>query len=488
MEKPIVEPGETCWRMAKAGRLALIIDAASYFASLRRAMIHAKRSIYLIGWDFDTRIRLDPSVEDEWPLKLGHLLNVLVKARPELEVRVLKWDVGVLQTLGRGATPLFILNWMASRRVHFRLDHVHPADACHHQKLAVIDDVLAFCGGIDITVGRWDTREHCEQDPRRTSPWGFTQPPWHDATAAVDGEAASALGDLARERWKHATGEDLAPPGFADEIWPETLPPTLMDVEVGIARTQPAYDGQPEAREIEALNLRAIGSAQDVIYIESQYLASHTIGEALAARLEQNGGPEVIIVAPLTAEGWLEEEAMGTARALIVRRLRGADRESRLRLLYPANASGTPIYVHAKIMIVDDRFLRVGSSNLNNRSMGLDTECDIAVEVRPGARNEEASRAAIRTARNDLLAEHSGVAIELVNALQDEGRSPIQIIDLLSRPYGRSLHRLPLLHLNAVEEKIAASHLLDPEKPDTFQRKLRRFLAWAIPRAHVRGD
>lgn len=488
MEKPILEPGKTCWRMAKAGQLALIVDAASYFASLRGAMIRAQRSIYLIGWDFDTRIRLDPSVEDEWPDKLGPLLNALVKARPELEIRVLKWDVGVLQTLGRGATPLFILDWVASKRVHFRLDHVHPADACHHQKLAVIDDVLAFCGGIDITVGRWDTREHREQDPRRSSPWGFTQPPWHDATAAVDGEAASALGDLARERWKHATGEDLAPPGLADEIWPETLSPTLTDIEVGIARTQPAYNGEPEAREVEALYLRAIGSAQEVIYIESQYFASHTIGEALAARLEQDGGPEVIIVAPLTAEGWLEEEAMGTARALITRRLRRADRGRRLRLLYPINASGTPIYVHAKIMIVDDRFLRVGSSNLNNRSMGLDTECDIAVEVRPGALNEEASRAAIRTARNDLLAEHFGVGIEIVNALQDEGKSSIQIIDLLSRPYGRSLHQLPLPHLNAVEERIATSHLLDPERPQTLQRKLRRLLTWAVPVAQLRGE
>lgn len=411
-----------------------------------------------------------------------------MERRPELEVNVLKWDIGLLQTLGRGATPLFVLDWMANKRIHFRLDHAHPADACHHQKIAVIDDMLAFCGGIDITVGRWDTREHREKDPRRTSPWGFMQPPWHDATAAVDGEAASALGDLARERWKRATGQDLAPPQGVHEIWPETLSPTLEDVELGIARTQPAYNGQSEVREIQALYLRAIGNAKDVIYIETQYLASHAVCDALAARLEQSGGPGVVIIAPLTAEGWLEEETMGTARVFIARRLRQSDRDNRLRLLYPTNASGTPIYVHAKIMIVDDRFLRVGSSNLNNRSMGLDTECDIAVEIRPGMRNEEVMRAAIRTACNDLLAEHLGVALKIVKDLYEAGRSPVQIIDLLARSNRRSLHHLPLQDLNPAEEQIAASHFLDPEKPEPMLHKLLRLTSWSAPAARLRGE
>ena len=356
----------------------------------------------------------DPERHDpNWPDKLGAFINKLVKERPSLRVHILKWDLGVIATLGRGATPLFILDWMTSKRIAFRLDRVHPLGASHHQKIVVIDDVLAFCGGIDVTVGRWDTREHKDKDPRRTSPFGFRQPPWHDATAAVSGEAAKALGVLARQRWQHATKEEL-PPVAAEAIWPEDLEVTLDDVEVGISRTQPADDGEAEVREIETLYLDAIGRARRLIYLESQYFASHKIGEALALRLREGDGPEIVVINPQAASGWLEEEVMGSARSLIIRDLAAADAHDRFRIFYPVAAGGTPIYVHAKIMIVDDTFLKVGSSNLNNRSMGLDTECDIALEA-PADRNGKIA-ARIRALRHDILAEHLGVRPDEVQA------------------------------------------------------------------------
>ena len=228
---PILRPGETCWRLASASRFAVIVDAADYFAALKAAIRRARHAIYLIGWDFDTRIALEhDSAEEEAPNRLGEVINAAVERCPDLQVYVLKWDLGLLQTIGRGATPLFVLDWLTSRRVHLRLDAAHPLGGCHHHKIAVIDDALAFCGGIDITVGRWDTREHRDHDPRRTSPWGLAQEPWHDATAAVDGDAARALGELARDRWKHATGETLDPPDLGHEVWPETLRPTFRDV------------------------------------------------------------------------------------------------------------------------------------------------------------------------------------------------------------------------------------------------------------------
>ncbi|WP_246812394.1 phospholipase D-like domain-containing protein [Microvirga sp.] len=300
------------------------------------------------------------------------------------------------------------------------------------------------------------------------NPLGTTRPPL--STERLRQRSATWLASVGNG----PLGRILLRPKASTRSCPETLSPTLEDVELGIARTQPAYNGQSEAREIEALYLRTIGNAKDVIYVESQFLASHAVCDALAARLEQSGGPEVVIIVPLTAEGRLEEETMGTARVFIARRLRQSDGDNRLCLLYPTNASGTPIYVHAKIMIVDDRFLRVGSSNLNNRSMGLDTECDIAVEIRPGVRNEEVMRAAIRAARNDLLAEHLGVALNIVKDLYEAGRSPVQIIDLLARSNGRSLHHLPLPDLNPAEEQITASQFLDPEKPEAMLHKLLR--------------
>ncbi len=157
---------------------------------------------------------------------------------------------------------------------------------------------------------------------------------------------------------------------------------------------------------------------------------------------------------------------MGTARALIVGRLRDADHEGRFRIYYPVAAGGTPIYVHAKIMIVDDRLLRVGSSNLNNRSMGLDTECDLAIEAIPGDGDVETLRAAIRAVRDDLLAEHLGVSPdEVAGAQRDEGGSLVRAVERLRTETGRTLQTLDPPPLNAAERAVAEQHLLDPERP-----------------------
>ncbi len=469
-------PGRTCWRLAQADRFALIVDAAGYFAALKAAMMRAQRSILLIGWDFDTRVRLIPGEEDgEWPNKLGEFIDVLVERRPELQVHLLQWNLGVLQTFGRGTMPLFLLNWMTNRRIHLRVDHVHPVGACHHQKIAVIDDAMAFCGGIDITAGRWDTHEHRDVDARRDSPWGFPQPPWHDATTAVDGAAARALGDLARARWAHATGERLDPVAVGHDPWPVDLQPILRNVEVGIARTQPAYGGEDAVHEIEALYVEAIGRARKTIYCESQYFASRRVADAMAERLAELDGPEIVVINPFTAEGWLEDEVMGAARSFHMARLREADRHDRFRLYYPVAAGGTPIYVHAKIMIVDDVFLRVGSSNLNNRSLGLDTECDLGIEAHPGSSDEGTVRAAVRAVQRDLLSEHLATDPGTFAAAQKAANgSMIAAIERLRRPEGRTLSDLDPKPLNEVELQMVETRILDPERPVRPLRALRR--------------
>ncbi|GJD95280.1 phospholipase D-like domain-containing protein [Methylobacterium iners] len=462
--------GRTCWRIARADRFALIVDAADYFTTLRRAMIQARECILLIGWDFDTRVALTIDEDGEWPTTLGPFIDALVDRRPELDIHVLKWDLGLLQTLGRGTTPLFVLDWMTDERIHLQLDRVHPVGACHHQKIVVIDDAIAFCGGIDITVGRWDTRQHLDEDARRKSPWGFAQPPWHDATTAVDGEAARALGDLARLRWKQATGEDLTPPSRpSEDRWPGDLPATFTQVEVGVARSQPAHGDEGEAREIEAFLLAAIGRARRWIYIESQYFASDIVSRAIMERLREPRGPEIVIINPLTAEGWLEEQVMGSARSLILEQIDEADHADRFRIYYPVTANGTPIYVHAKILIVDDQILKVGSSNLNNRSMGLDTECDLVVEA-AGAEGIERS---IRDVRHDLLAEHLGTTASEVAAVEArKGESQVAMIEALRLVPGRTLVPLTPEPLAAAERALAANQALDPARPEPIGRHL----------------
>lgn len=466
----VLEVGRTCWRKARSGRFALIVDAADYFKHLKDAMTRARHQILLIGWDFDPRIRLSPENGDgEWPDRLGDFINALVARRPELNIYVLKWDLGVIYTMGRGSTPLFILDWLTDKRIHLRLDGEHPTGGCHHHKIAVIDDAIAFCGGIDITVGRWDTPEHLDRDGRRDSPWGFAQPPWHDATAAVDRDGARVIGELARKRWKIAEGEDLpAPPEPERDLWPEGLEPSLRDVEVGIARTRPAHGDYEEEREIEALYLAAIASAQRSVYIESQYFASQRIAEAIERRLAEPQGPEIVIVNPLSTEGWLEETVMGAARALLFARCQKADHAGRFRMYHPVAEGGTPIYVHAKVMVVDDRLLKVGSSNLNNRSMGLDTECDIAVEAdRPDVAE------GIRDARRRLLAEHLGVSVaEFAEAEEERGGSLIAAVEALRKPEGRSLVPLNPAPITESERLMVEERLLDPERPRSVRTQL----------------
>jgi phosphatidylserine/phosphatidylglycerophosphate/cardiolipin synthase-like enzyme len=111
--------------------------------------------------------------------------------------------------------------------------------------------------------------------------------------------------------------------------------------------------------------LAAIASAKRTIYFEGQYFAARCIGEALAARLREPDGPEIVVVNPLQACGWVEERAMGAARKRLLAHLRDSDRYDRFRIYRPVTTKGLPIYVYAKVLSVDDRLLRIGSANLN---------------------------------------------------------------------------------------------------------------------------
>lgn len=345
----ILREGETCWRVRKADRASVIVDADAFFQHSRSAMMKAERSIFMIGWDFDSRIDLVPGeATDGAPETLGKFLNWLANRRSDLDIRILKWDIGLLNSITRGETPFYILSWMLSKQVRLKLDGAHPSLSAHHMKLLVIDDRVAFCGGIDMTVGRWDTREHLENDKRRRSPMGFAQGPWHDATTCISGPAAAALGDLARIRWEHATKEKIGPSETDSDPWPDELDADYHDIDIGIARTLPEYGEQTQVSEIEAAKVAIIAAAKRHLYIESQYFASRTIATAIADRLQEPDGPEVIVINPDGAEGWLEAKAMDSARIRLMKLVMDADRHDRFRILYPVNDAGTPIYVHAK--------------------------------------------------------------------------------------------------------------------------------------------
>ncbi len=253
------------WRTAQATRAAVIVDADAYFTAARSAMLKDERRIFLVGWDFDARIRFGEG-DDGGPPTVGAFISWLVRRRPGLHVHILRWDVGALKTLFHGRTLLTILRWIRDPQIHLKLDGHHPVAASHHQKVIVIDDCVAFCGGIDMTRDRWDTRAHDDQEPRRVEPDGKPYGPWHDAAMALEGPAARALGDACHDRWRAAGGRPLEPVEGGGDCWPEGLRADFADLPVGISRTLPKMEDQEPVHEIEALYVALIARARRLIY------------------------------------------------------------------------------------------------------------------------------------------------------------------------------------------------------------------------------
>lgn len=451
--------------MARADRIAFVIDGDNYFRAVREALCNAQRSIFIIGWDIHSELRLIRNgKQDEYPEELGLLLDCLARERHELNIYILDWDFAMIYAMEREFFPYYKLRWKSHERVHFCLDGNHPVGASQHQKVVVVDDKIAFSGGFDLSKWRWDTSEHAVDNDQRVDPDGEPYPPFHDVQMLVDGEAAAALGELARERWRIAAGNesDVLQTDTQSDPWPASCDAALERADIAIARTLPACNGRDEVREVERLYLDCIEAAQTFIYIENQYLSSLRIGNALASRLQESGGPQVVIVLPEMTGGWLEQHTMDVLRARLLQVLREADTHDRLRVYY-ARLSKDPhvsLMVHAKVMIIDDCFARVGSSNISNRSMGLDSECDIAVE----SNDLQDCNDAIADFRRRLLAEHLGVEQGDVAAAEDEHESLIDAIESL-RGSERTLEPLSGDISEDVDKWVPESALIDPEKP-----------------------
>ena len=453
----ILVEGETVWRIATAGRLAFIVDGADYFAALRDSLCRAQRSVLILAWVIDSRLQmLRDGDEDGRPRELAAFLSGLVEERPELHIRIDCWDHSVIYTLDRELLSRSQLGWMSPEHLHFALSSHHPLGASLHEKVVVIDDEVAFIGGLDPGAGRWDTSEHRPDDPRRETPAGEPYPPFHDLQLVVSGEAARALGEHARRRWERTTGETVEAVAAGSDPWPPTVDPAIEDVEVGIVRTRAAWEEEAEVRETERLHRRFVAEARHLVFIENQYLTDEGVGGALAGRLAGEGPPEVIAVTSKASENWLEHVTMNGLRARWCRELFAADREGRFGVYCPVVGDGPPITVHSKLFIVDDLLLYLGSANLANRSMTFDTECGLAIDA--GSRSDV--REAIRSLRQSLLAEHLGTTQPVVAEREGE-LSLKQTIEVLGGGR-RTLAELPIDEqgIPAVLEPLA--ELADP--------------------------
>ncbi|MBY4898390.1 VTT domain-containing protein [Cupriavidus sp. AU9028] len=477
----LLQPGRNCWRVERASRFGMLVDGDNYFRALRKSLIEAQHTVFILGWDIDSRCRLVPGgANDGFPAGLRDFLDALVRRRRRLRIYVLSWDFAMVYAMEREWLPAVKLDWRTHRRLSFRLDGKHPVSASHHQKLVVIDHAVAYTGGLDLTRCRWDTCSHAHDEPLRVDPDGKPYGAFHDVQAVIEGDAARALGELAAQRWRRATGRPPRTPrqpyAVSPRLWPEGVEPELTDIDVGIARTAPAYDGEPGVGEIRALHLDAIASARHTLYLENQYFSSGLIAEALAQRLPEEDGPEVVLVSRRSESGWLEEHSMGILRARAHRKLRAVDEHHRYRLYYPhvpavpvdgatqeqADAVARQgINVHSKVMIVDDSLITIGSANLNNRSMGLDTECNVVIESGGDPRIAQA----IRRMRARLVGEHLGVEPAELEQAHAAGEPLHTTIARLHTSGGRTLEAFDPPLPKDLDAALPDARLIDPIEP-----------------------
>ncbi len=458
----ILTASGAAWRVERAAHAALLVDGASYFSTLRAALAAARHSVFILGWDIDSRTPLvgeRGAAEDGAPETLLPYLEYLVERQPDLKVRLLLWDYSLLYALDREPLPSLNLKWRTPENIRVALDNCLPMGSCHHQKLVLIDGSLAFCGGFDLTTGRWDTPAHRPEDPARCRADGDPYPPWHDVQMMVDGSAARSLYEVGCHRWRQVTSEEVETPDVP-AAWPEDVAPDLRDVDAGIARTLPGNGEEEAVEEIRELYLASISAARRSIYIENQYLTADVVAEALIERLRQEPALEVVAVVPQSPRGWLEARTMGAGQQRFRDKIAKAGFAARVRFYYPwAGNPDSSIMVHAKLMIVDDVLIRVGSSNLNNRSMGADSECDVAIEATSGEH-----RRGIRALLCRLLGEHLGTAPAAIDDALARGESLIALID--GTPCeGRGLAPLEprKTHSEALDE--ALTLVADPERP-----------------------
>lgn len=519
-------PGTLSARGAIDGA-AVLVDGEAYYAALFEACVRARRYVLLSGWQFDSNVALlrgeaaDAAERRGYPVRLLAFLNELCSRRPELEVHVLAWDFSVVYALEREWMQRLAFEWRSHDRVRFTFDACAGALGSHHQKFAVVDGALAFCGSMDLCEHRWDDSVHAPDNALRTEralvgerPYG----PYHEVTSVFVGPAVGHLVAFFVERWACATGERLslgAPLSPGPALADVTALARARDVVelpatwIGLATTAqaseprtatddascPARPSIEASRTVRTLLEQAILSAERLVYVETQYLTARAVVRALARRMRDTTKPplEVVVLLPSEPEAAKEEIALGVTQARLLAWLADVAGATRSRLGVYSSVMGeaeaeVATYVHSKLVVVDDSLLTLGSANLNNRSMGVDTELNVVFE----AAGQDRLARGIARLRLRLLAEHVGVADPARLAALRGTPGLVERLDALARAPGTRLRRWAgrdPAEDSALVDVVSASvsHYLDPEEPpdeealgdgtalrDAFERGLSR--------------
>jgi phospholipase D1/2 len=410
---------------AEVTESALLIDARTYYCTVYRALEQAQSYVVVSGWQFDSGVKLlrgEDAAAALRPVKFLDYLAALCAERPKLTVYVLAWDFSLVYATQRESEQREKFT-AAHTGIRFEWD-AHPTlTGSHHQKFLVVDGQVGFLGGIDLCDARWDDCTHHAHNPDRVNVSGDPCKPYHDVQAAFSGPIVSSLVDLFVERWARVTNERL-------ELAKATCVEARFDLKrlsngeaeaisathAALSRTQ--ADSRAEAvfiGEILHLFADAIGSAQRLIYAETQYFTSRSLARILVARISDVRLPklDIVVVMPHGADTGLERLALADAQDGVLLEVLDAAREHghAMHVVYPAShdAQGGEhsTFIHSKLLIVDDRLLIVGSANFTERSVALDTELSMTWEC--GDARDPLGRC-IRTIRTRLLAEHSGLS------------------------------------------------------------------------------
>jgi phosphatidylserine/phosphatidylglycerophosphate/cardiolipin synthase-like enzyme len=380
----------------------------------------------------------------------------------------------------------------------------------HHQKLVVLRHAdhperdIAFIGGIDLCHGRRDDHNHAgdPQSIEMAAIYG-KRPPWHDIQLAIQGPAVGDAETVFRERWNDPSSLTPDPVRLfgrtlhREDPTARPLPPQRADPvprgthAVQILRTYPPRrHGYPFAPKGEMSVARgyqkALAHARNLVYIEDQYLWSADVARVFADALSREPELRLIVVIP----GFPDEDGRASlppyllGREPAMRMLQDAG-QSRVAFYSLENGAGTPIYVHAKICIIDDTWSCVGSDNANRRSWTHDSELSCAVlDMDP-----EGAGSWARSVRFELAREHLGD-----NASQVDLADPIQTFELFrttakdldSWHSGGSLGARPAGHLRTYSQSKLSwwtrlwafpiyRFLYDPDGRTFWRRRAHRF-------------
>lgn len=375
----------------------VLVDGAEALPAIAAEIARAESSVHLAGWFFSPELHLS---REEEPVVVRNLLAELAE---RIDVRVLSWKGAPIPVFKPSQREVREMLDALSRhtKIQAYADGCTGFTHCHHEKLVVVDGRVAFVGGIDLTLDGgdpWDTSAHIARG-------GIG---WHDAAVRIEGPAVADVEQHFRVRWHGATREVLPPPVEFDEAG---------GVEAQIVRTVPArvYRSvrQGDYSILEAY-IGALRSAERFIYLESQFLWSPEIVTILAEKLESPPSDDFRVLVLLPARA---NDGADISRGQVAALIHAADETTRFLActIYARERNlRDPVYVHSKIGIVDDRWLTLGSANLNAHSLFHDTEMNVVTL------DEDVARAA----RIRLWSEH----LELEPG-EIEDVDPIQLID-----------------------------------------------------------